>query len=146
MPQIFQFAPPFVCKMYAKEKRATRGKPHNSLKIKVISMGFEPMTLPMKIGMPFRLRFVLRQKKPRRMPRLQCDLDGIRTHDSLIKSQVLYRLSYEIIVPKKGLFSKTAAKIHPWVAKKQTSLKIFTNDYLASPSYTVPFPKIIRLI
>ena len=26
----------------------------------------------------------------------RCDLDGTRTHDSLIKSQVLYRLSYEI--------------------------------------------------
>ncbi len=35
-------------------------------------------------------------KKPGQMSRLQCDLDGIRTHDPLIKSQVLYRLSYEI--------------------------------------------------
>lgn len=51
-----------------------------------------------------------------------CDLDGIRTHDSLIKSQVLYQLSYEIMFLK-SLFSKTAAKISSWNAKKQTSPK-----------------------
>jgi hypothetical protein len=38
---------------------------------------------------------------------LSCDLDGTRTHDTLIKSQVLYRLSYEI----KLAFSKSGAKI-----------------------------------
>jgi hypothetical protein len=43
---------------------------------------------------------------------------------------VLYRLSYEIIVPKKDPFSKTAAKITLLQAKKQPSVKIFTNDYL----------------
>ena len=32
-----------------------------------------------------------------------CDPDGIRTHDSLIKSEVLYQLSYEVIVGERGL-------------------------------------------
>ena len=47
-----------------------------------------------------------------------CDLDGTRTHDSLIKSQVLYRLSYEINEP----FFKSGAKI------------------LSSSRYMQPFP------
>lgn len=43
------------------------------------------------------------------MPGLpKCDLDGTRTHDSLIKSQVLYRLSYEVFLYR---FSKAAAKV-----------------------------------
>ena len=31
-----------------------------------------------------------------------CDPDGIRTHDSLIKSEVLYQLSYEVILLTKN--------------------------------------------
>lgn len=42
-------------------------------------------------------------KKPLQVSNLQgllkyCDPDGTRTHDSLIKSQVLYRLSYGILL------------------------------------------------
>lgn len=41
----------------------------------------------------------LRPKTKKPWPEAEAvrDLDGIRTHDHLIKSQVLYRLSYEII-------------------------------------------------
>lgn len=62
----------------------------------MISMGLEPMTLPTKVGMLYRLSYASNKKAPALLPGLCCDLDGTRTHDSLIKSQVLYRLSYEI--------------------------------------------------
>ncbi len=43
------------------------------------------------------------KKAPAKCRGLKRDLDGTRTHDSLIKSQVLYRLSYEIrCLPKKA--------------------------------------------
>ena len=56
--------------------------------------GFEPMTLPMKNRDA--LHDKSRKEKAALAKRLLSDLDGIRTHDPLIKSQVLYRLSYEI--------------------------------------------------
>lgn len=49
------------------------------------------------------------KKAPTLLSRL-CDLDGIRTHDHLIKSQVLYRLSYEIGYLKKNNRSRSFQK------------------------------------
>ncbi len=44
------------------------------------------------------------------MSALLCDLGGARTHDPLIKSQLLYQLSYEVS-PKSPLLANVSAKV-----------------------------------
>jgi hypothetical protein len=61
--------------------------------------------------------------------RLLGDLDGIRTHGHLIKSQVLYRLSYEISASKAG------ANVHAFNLNMQVLVKKNTNKNLESRSW-----------
>lgn len=65
------------------------------------------------------------------MTHVLSDLDGTRTHDSLIKSQVLYRLSYEI---KNQRFSKAGAKVCQIFRKKQDAAKKNSNENLGQSS------------
>ena len=94
------------------------------------NIGLEPMNSPdeNRDALPTEGREPQKteQKKPRQLPRLSnSDLDGTRTHDSLIKSQVLYRLSYEIETYKIKALQKAGAKINPPPGKFQPMLKIF---------------------
>ena len=74
-------------------------------------------------------------------PRQNCrgarsDPDGTRTHDSLIKSQVLYRLSYGI----KRLFKKRRQRYGLLPINSNPGRK-FSNNYLEQPRKNTPPPK-----
>lgn len=57
-----------------------------------------------------------------------CDPDGARTHDHLIKSQVLYRLSYGI-----GCFKKRVQRYYDLILKTNTLHKKMPMKILISP-------------
>ena len=67
-------------------------------------------------------------QRQRIFSKMPCDLGGTRTLDSVIKSHVLYLLSYEVILSKNYLFVLTGAKLR---IISQTT-KCFTNFFISN--------------
>ena len=76
---------------------------NRSLFFCLMHIGFEPMTQVFNL---LRLSYGLSNWPLYQCKRQVCDPDGTRTHDSHIKSVVLYQLSYGVIKRENGLTVK----------------------------------------